>query len=205
MIVVIQRNLFLKEECRVQMLVAFKVPPTGGLEKTDWFSFTSKQDSAGSPFVEFETTKSQRIYFHRIKSENGIQYEVKILLIGKVVPKKFQRLPNLIHQWIFPPYQETLSDARNSRETSVASEESFTLDNQHQSTDSQPAVLNDAIDERSGCCNTAKWIMKRIRNTEKLKSKTLNTALIKILELKIIWKSLFLGLKLKALNLQMRK
>ncbi|KAF2312097.1 hypothetical protein GH714_028039 [Hevea brasiliensis] len=45
------------------------------------------------------------------------------------------------------PYQETLSDTQFSRETSVASEESFSLDNQCPSTDSQPSALNNAIDE----------------------------------------------------------
>lgn len=44
------------------------------------------------------------------------------------------------------PYQETLADNRCFRETSVTSEESFSLDNYVES-DSAPTVSNDAIDE----------------------------------------------------------
>eukprot|EP00258_Populus_trichocarpa_P017589 XP_006379059.2 uncharacterized protein LOC18102027 isoform X2 [Populus trichocarpa] len=149
---------------------AFRVPPTGGLEKTDWFSFTSKQDSAGSLFVEFETPNPKGYIFTgsnptmefstmfkdlKVKKKRGkLSQPVKVPLWpgqdfvdreggSKEIPEASESYSPMD----ISPYQETLSDARNSRETSVASEESFTLDNQHQSTDSQPAVLNDAIDE----------------------------------------------------------
>ncbi|KAF9675503.1 hypothetical protein SADUNF_Sadunf09G0038900 [Salix dunnii] len=149
---------------------AFKVPPTGGLEKTDGFSFTSKQDSAGSPFVEFKTPNPKGYIFTGSNSKMEFSTKVKDSKVKKkrgklkqpfTVPlwqgQGFvdreggsQEIPEASESYSpmdISPYQETLSDARNSRETSVASEESFTLDYQHQSIDSQPAVLNDAIDE----------------------------------------------------------
>ncbi|KAJ6716085.1 HEAT SHOCK PROTEIN DNAJ WITH TETRATRICOPEPTIDE REPEAT-CONTAINING PROTEIN [Salix koriyanagi] len=149
---------------------AFKVPPTGGLEKTDGFSFTSKQDSAGSPFVEFKTPNPKGYIFTGSNSKMEFSTKVKDSKVKKkrgklkqpfTVPlwqgQGFvdreggsQEIPEASESYSpmdISPYQETLSDARNSRETSVASEESFTLDYQHQSMDSQPDVLNDAIDE----------------------------------------------------------
>ncbi|KAJ6691973.1 HEAT SHOCK PROTEIN DNAJ WITH TETRATRICOPEPTIDE REPEAT-CONTAINING PROTEIN [Salix purpurea] len=105
---------------------AFTVPPTGGLEKTDGFSFCKQ---ARQCWVTSLCGKVKAF----VDREGGSQE----------IPEASESYSPMD----ISPYQETLSDARNSRETSVASEESFTLDYQHQSIDSQPDVLNDAIDE----------------------------------------------------------
>ncbi|XP_073259637.1 uncharacterized protein [Populus alba] len=149
---------------------AFRVPPTGGLEKTDGFSFTSKQDGAGSPFVEFKTPNPKGNLFtglnpkmefstkfkdSKVKKKRGkLKQPVKVPLSPGLdfVTRESgsQEIPEASESYSpmdISTYQETLSDARNSRETSVTSEESFALDSQHASTDSQPTVLNDAIDE----------------------------------------------------------
>ncbi|KAG6792819.1 hypothetical protein POTOM_001978 [Populus tomentosa] len=149
---------------------AFRVPPTSGLEKTDGFSFTSKQDGAGSPFVEFKTPNPKGNLFtglnpkmefstkfkdSKVKKKRGkLKQPVKVPLSPGLdfVTRESgsQEIPEASESYSpmdISTYQETLSDARNSRETSVTSEESFALDSQHASTDSQPTVLNDAIDE----------------------------------------------------------
>ncbi|KAJ9139650.1 hypothetical protein P3X46_030363 [Hevea brasiliensis] len=139
---------------------AFGLPPTGREEKRDGCIFTSKQDGVGSPFVESKTPNLKGNLF------SGLNQKVEISAKGKL------KQPTKVHLWPgqdfvsresgsheipeaseshspmdVSPYQETLSDTQFSRETSVASEESFSLDNQCPSTDSQPSALNDAIDE----------------------------------------------------------
>ncbi|KAJ6315567.1 hypothetical protein OIU78_018946 [Salix suchowensis] len=149
---------------------AFRVPPTGGLEKTDGFSFTSKQDGAGSPFVEFKTPNPKGNVFTGLnpqmefstkfkdskekKKRGKLKQPVKVPLspgLDFVIRKSgSHEIPEASESYApsdISPFQETLSDVRYSRESSVTSEESFAQDSQHASTVSQPSVLNDAIDE----------------------------------------------------------
>ncbi|KAJ6299469.1 hypothetical protein OIU76_020439 [Salix suchowensis] len=149
---------------------AFRVPPTGGLEKTDGFSFTSKQDGAGSPFVEFKTPNPKGNAFTGLnpqmefrtkfkdskekKKRGKLKQPVKVPLspgLDFVIRKSgSHEIPEASESYApsdVSPFQETLSDVRYSRESSVTSEESFAQDSQHASTGSQPSVLNDAIDE----------------------------------------------------------
>ncbi|KAJ6777614.1 HEAT SHOCK PROTEIN DNAJ WITH TETRATRICOPEPTIDE REPEAT-CONTAINING PROTEIN [Salix koriyanagi] len=149
---------------------AFRVPPTGGLEKTDGFNFTSKQDGAGSPFVEFKTPNPKGNVFTGLnpqmefstkfkdskekKKRGKLKQPVKVPLspgLDFVIRKSgSHEIPEASESYApsdISPFQETLSDVRYSRESSVTSEESFAQDSQHASTVSQPSVLNDAIDE----------------------------------------------------------
>uniref|UniRef100_A0A6N2MHP3 J domain-containing protein n=1 Tax=Salix viminalis TaxID=40686 RepID=A0A6N2MHP3_SALVM len=149
---------------------AFRVPPPGGLEKTDGFSFTSKQDGAGSPFVEFKTPNPKGNVFTGLnpqmefgtkfkdskekKKRGKLKQPVKVPLppgLDFVIRKSgSHEIPEASESYApsdISPFQETLSDVRYSRESSVTSEESFAQDSQHASTGSQPSVLNDAIDE----------------------------------------------------------
>ncbi|KAJ4839607.1 hypothetical protein Tsubulata_029635 [Turnera subulata] len=146
---------------------AFGMPPSGRPDKTDEFSFTSKKEGVGSPFVEFKTPNPKGNLFSGPSQK--IEFSAKSKdLKGKKKRGKLKQ-PTTVHLWPgqdfvsggtgsqetpeasdsyspmdVSPYQETLSDARISRETSVASEESFTQDNQSVSTDLQEAVFDDA-------------------------------------------------------------
>ncbi|XP_065867411.1 uncharacterized protein [Euphorbia lathyris] len=147
-----------------------ELPPMGGVEKREGFVFTSKKDDAGLPFVEFKTPTSKGNLFSGLNQKVEISTKLKDSKVKKKKGKVNQ--PTKVHLWPgkdffskesgsqeipeafdsyspmdISPYQETLSDTQYSRETSVASEESFSLDNRYPSTDSQPTVLNDAIDE----------------------------------------------------------
>ncbi|XP_057998823.1 uncharacterized protein LOC110662685 isoform X2 [Hevea brasiliensis] len=149
---------------------AFGLPPTGREEKRDGCIFTSKQDGVGSPFVESKTPNLKGNLFSGLNQKVEISAKFKDSKVKKKRGKLKQ--PTKVHLWPgqdfvsresgsheipeaseshspmdVSPYQETLSDTQFSRETSVASEESFSLDNQCPSTDSQPSALNDAIDE----------------------------------------------------------
>ncbi|XVF47324.1 hypothetical protein PTKIN_Ptkin03bG0100300 [Pterospermum kingtungense] len=142
-------------------------------EKKDEFYFTARQDTRQTPFVEFKTPNSQAKKFFSLnkkvefssKREAGTSTKVK-----KRKGKLKQHIP--VQLWHGPeffssktgaqdnaetsesyspmdvsPYQETLADTQCSRESSVASDESFTIDNKYASSDSQPGVPSDAIDE----------------------------------------------------------
>ncbi|XP_021657184.2 uncharacterized protein LOC110647577 isoform X2 [Hevea brasiliensis] len=149
---------------------AFGLPPTGRAEKRDGFIFTSKQDGVGSRFLEFKTPNPKGNLFSGLNRKVEISAKFKDSKVKKKKGKLKQ--PAKVHLWTgqdfvsresgcreipeasesyspmdVSPYQETLSDTQISRETSVASEESFSLDNQYPSTGSQASALNDAIDE----------------------------------------------------------
>ncbi|KDP22123.1 hypothetical protein JCGZ_25954 [Jatropha curcas] len=148
----------------------FGLPPMGRAEKRDGFIFTSKQDASGSPFVEFKTPNVKGNVFGGFNQKVEVSAKFKDSKVKKTKGKSKQ--PTKVHLWpgqdfvsresIYreipevsesyspmdvSPYQEMLSDTQFSRETSVASEESFSLDNQCPSTDSKPTALDDAIDE----------------------------------------------------------
>ncbi|GMJ15529.1 tetratricopeptide repeat 16, DNA J protein C31 [Hibiscus trionum] len=142
-------------------------------EKKDDFCFTAKQDPVYTPFVEFKTPQAQENMFFGLnmklefsaKKETGKSTTVKRRK-GKL------KHPTPVQLWHGPdfvsskagaqenaeasepyspmdvsPYQETLAETRCSRESSVASDESFILGVKSASSGSQPAVSSDAIDE----------------------------------------------------------
>ncbi|XP_050223144.1 uncharacterized protein LOC126673179 [Mercurialis annua] len=143
----------------------FGFPSTGRVENRDEFVFTGKQDGVGSPSVEFKTPNPKGNLFSGVNQKVEITAKFKDTKLKKKMGKLKQ--PTTVHLWPGPdfvsresvsrenpepsesyspmdisPYQEILSDTQFSRETSVASEESFGLDNQNPATDS-----NNAIDE----------------------------------------------------------
>lgn len=145
---------------------AFEVPMTE-------FSFTSKQDGIGTPFVEFKTPKPKLNIFSGINPK--VEFSAKRESIrDSRVKKKSGKLkhPTPVQLWPgqnfvskecdsqdnpeaseayspmdISPYQETLADYQCSRENSVTSDESFSLDNSYGATDSAPTVSSDAVDE----------------------------------------------------------
>ncbi|XP_043806236.1 uncharacterized protein LOC110599645 isoform X4 [Manihot esculenta] len=149
---------------------AFGLPPTGREEKRDGLIFTSKQEGVGSPFVEFKTPNLKGNVFSGLNQKVEISAKFKDSKVKKKRGKLKQ--PTKVHLWPgqdfvsresgsheipessepnspmdVSPYQDPLSDTQFSRETSVASEESFSLDNQCPSTNSQPSAVNGTIDE----------------------------------------------------------
>ncbi|WCJ36855.1 Heat shock protein DnaJ with tetratricopeptide repeat [Euphorbia peplus] len=147
-----------------------ELPPISGAEKREGFVFTSKKDYTGLPFVEFKTPNLKENLFTGLNQKVEFSTKFKDTKVKKKKGKVNQ--PTKVHLWPgkeflsresgsqetpepsdsyspmdVSPYPEALSDTQYSRETSVASEESFSLDNQYSSTDSQPTGLNDAIDE----------------------------------------------------------
>ncbi|XVF19317.1 hypothetical protein REPUB_Repub11eG0100300 [Reevesia pubescens] len=141
-------------------------------EKKDEFGFTSKQDAIETPFVEFKTPNSQTNIFFRLNKKLEFSAKREAGTSTKVQKRKGKlKQPTLVQLWHGPDflssktgaqdneasgsyspmdvssYQETLADTQCSRESSVASDESFSLDNKYASGDSQRAVSSDAIDE----------------------------------------------------------
>ncbi|XVE59963.1 hypothetical protein DITRI_Ditri05aG0088300 [Diplodiscus trichospermus] len=142
-------------------------------EKKDEFGFTAKQDAIKTPFVEFKTPNSQANIFFGLNKK--LEFSAKREAgTSKQVKKRKGKLkqPTPVQLWHGPdffssktgaqdnaeasesyspmdvsPYQETLADTQCSRESSVTSDESFSLDNKYTSRDSQTAVSSDAIDE----------------------------------------------------------
>ncbi|KAH9789978.1 Heat shock protein DnaJ with tetratricopeptide repeat-containing protein [Citrus sinensis] len=104
---------------------ASKVPDVDRTDRMNEFSFMSKQDGMAAPFVGFRTPNQKINLFSGAGQE--VEFSAKR---GSVRDTK-----------------ETLADTKCSRETSVASDESFSLDNNDASTDSQPAAPNVAVDE----------------------------------------------------------
>ncbi|GMI84146.1 tetratricopeptide repeat 16, DNA J protein C31 [Hibiscus trionum] len=142
-------------------------------EKKDEFCFTAKQDAVRTPFVEFKTPQSQANMLFGINKK--LEFSAKKETgKSKTVKKRKGQLkhPTPVHLWHGPnfvssktgardnaeasesyspmdvsPYQETLADTRCSRESSVASDESFSLGVKSASSGSQQAVSSDAIVE----------------------------------------------------------
>ncbi|KAB1228003.1 hypothetical protein CJ030_MR1G022990 [Morella rubra] len=145
---------------------AFEVPKAE-------FSFTSKQDGTGTPFVEFKTPKPKADLFSGLKQK--IKFNAKKESMRNTrVKKKGGKLkhPTPVQLWPgqdfvsresvsqenpevsesyspmdISPYQETPAANQFSRENSVTSDESFRLDNSYEATNSTPTVSSDAIDE----------------------------------------------------------
>ncbi|KAM3741242.1 hypothetical protein ACB098_08G161200 [Castanea mollissima] len=150
-------------------------PPAGSAFERPMaeFSFASKQDGIGTPFVEFKTPKPKANIFSGMnqkmefsaKRESTRDSRVK-KMSGKLknpTPVKLWPGQNFVSKesdsqenpepsesyspMDISPYQETLPDNRCSRENSVTSDESFSLDNGYGASDSAPTVSSDAIDE----------------------------------------------------------
>ncbi|KAK8543377.1 hypothetical protein V6N13_136111 [Hibiscus sabdariffa] len=142
-------------------------------EKKDEPYFTAKQDPIHTPFVEFKTPQAQEYMFFGLnkKLEFSAKKETGKSTTVKRRKGKLKR-PTPVQLWHGPdfvsnkagaqenaeasesyspmdvsPYQETLAETRCSRESSVASDESFSLDVKSASSGSQPAVSSDVIDE----------------------------------------------------------
>ncbi|XP_031272500.1 uncharacterized protein LOC116130971 [Pistacia vera] len=151
---------------------ASKVFGTDRLDKKNEFSFTSTQDGLGTPFVEFKTPLPKANLFSGV--DRTLEFGAKREFVRDMKAKKKRgklRQPTPVHlrhgqsfvsresvsqenpepSESYSPmdistYQETLADTLCSRETSVASDESFSLDNDA-STDSRPAVSDVSIDK----------------------------------------------------------
>ncbi|EOY32761.1 hypothetical protein QUC31_019276 [Theobroma cacao] len=142
-------------------------------DKKDEFGFTAKQDHIETPFVEFKTPNPRTNIFSGLnkklefnaKREAGTSTKVKKrkgklkqpapvqlrhgqdFVSSKTTPQDNAEAPESYSPMDVSPYQETLADTQCSRESSVASDECFSLDKKFTSCDSQPAVSSDAIDE----------------------------------------------------------
>ncbi|GAY42207.1 hypothetical protein CUMW_065010 [Citrus unshiu] len=152
---------------------ASKVPDVDRTDRMNEFSFMSKQDGMAAPFVGFRTPNQKINLFSGAGQEVEFSAKRGSVRDTKVKKKRGKlRKPISIPLWHgqdfvsrdssspedpepsesyspmdVSPYQETLADTKCSRETSVASDESFSLDNNDASTDSQPAAPNVAVDE----------------------------------------------------------
>ncbi|XWS71203.1 hypothetical protein CRYUN_Cryun03dG0118700 [Craigia yunnanensis] len=142
-------------------------------EKKDGFGFTAKQDAIETPFVEFKTPNSKANIFFGLNKKLEFSAKREAGTSTKVKNRKGKlKQPTPVQLWHRPdfvssktgaqdnaeasesyspmdvsPYLETLADTQCSRESSVPSDESFSLDNKYASSDSQPAVSSDVIDE----------------------------------------------------------
>ncbi|XP_022756217.1 uncharacterized protein LOC111303943 isoform X2 [Durio zibethinus] len=142
-------------------------------EMKDEFGFTAKHDAIETPFVEFKTPNSQQNIFFGLNKKLEFSAKREAGTSTKVKKRKGKlKQPTSVQLWHGPdfvsgktgaqdnaeasesyspmdvsPYQETLADTQCSRETSVASDESFSLYNKYASCDSLPTVSSDAIDE----------------------------------------------------------
>lgn len=150
-------------------------PPAGSTFERPMaeFSFASKQDGIGTPFVEFKTPKPKANIFSGINQKMEFSAKRESTRVSRV-KKMSGKLKNPTPVKLWPgqnfvskesdsqenpepsesyspmdisPYQETLPDNRCSRENSVTSDESFSLDNSYGASDSAPTVSSDAVDE----------------------------------------------------------
>lgn len=149
----------------------FELPAKDRPEKRDEFIFRGKQTCSETPYVEFKTPNPSRNLFSGLneKVEFSAKREIRDTRMKKKSGKSAH--PAKVHLWLgqdfvsrgsssqenpevsdsyspmdVSPYQETLANNRCSRENSVTSDESFSLDS-YVATDSVPTVSNDAIDE----------------------------------------------------------
>ncbi|EXB88167.1 DnaJ homolog subfamily C member 7 [Morus notabilis] len=142
-------------------------------KRCDEFIFTSKQDSFATPSFGFKTTTktslfsglNEKVEFHATREsfrDGGMKKKsgtgksrrpttVQLWLGQDFVSTEssFQESPEASDSYSpmdVSPYQETLADNRYSRENSVTSDGSFSLDN-YPRTDSPPKPETNAIDE----------------------------------------------------------
>ncbi|KAE8731617.1 Heat shock protein DnaJ with tetratricopeptide repeat, putative isoform 3 [Hibiscus syriacus] len=113
----------------------------------DEFCFTVKKDAIETPFVEFKTPNSQsnRAFGLNKNLEFGAKREVGTST--KVKKKKGKsKQPKSVQLWHGPDFVSSKISARCSREPSATSEESFSLDNKDDFSDTQSTVSRYAID-----------------------------------------------------------
>ncbi|KAK8513425.1 hypothetical protein V6N13_002170 [Hibiscus sabdariffa] len=105
------------------------------------FCFTAKQDAIETPFVEFKTPNSQTnsTFGFGAKRESGTSTKVK-------KKKGKSKQPKPVQLWHEPDFVSSKTSARCSREPSVTSNESFSLDNKDEFSDAQSAVSHNEID-----------------------------------------------------------
>ncbi|KAM6596575.1 hypothetical protein CsatA_007099 [Cannabis sativa] len=147
----------------------FEVPSMNTPEKKNEFIFTSAREGFGTPSFEFKTPTN----LFSGMNEN-LEFSAKRESIRDTVMKKKSgksKRPTKVQLWLgqdfvsresisqeipeasdsyspmdVSPYQEILADHRCSRENSVTSDDTFSVDNS-MGTDSVQKVSNDAIDE----------------------------------------------------------
>ncbi|KAK8645361.1 hypothetical protein V6N13_119195 [Hibiscus sabdariffa] len=111
------------------------------------FCFTAKQDAIQTPFVEFKTPNSQanRAFGLNKKLDFSAQREAGTSTKVKKTKAKSKQ-PKPVQLWHGPDFISSKTSARCSREPSLTSEESFSLDNKDEFSDTQSAVSCNAID-----------------------------------------------------------
>lgn len=147
-----------------------EMPSLDRVGKKAEFRFTSRLDSVAAKHVEFKTpdSKAHSLFGLNRKVEtkresakdSGLKKKKGKFKKPAQVPVMFQQdfvfQENLQENAEFSeqyspmdlsPYEETLVHNSFSRETSVASEESFNLDQNNSSTEAYPNVSNDIVDE----------------------------------------------------------
>ncbi|GMI81599.1 tetratricopeptide repeat 16, DNA J protein C31 [Hibiscus trionum] len=114
--------------------------------KTDEFCFTAKQDAIETPFVEFKTPNSQtnKAFGLNKKLEFGAKKESGTSTKGKKKKGKSKQ-PKPVQLWHEPDFVSSKTSARCSREPSVTSNDSFSLDNKDDFSDTQSGVSYNAL------------------------------------------------------------
>ncbi|XP_042483664.1 uncharacterized protein LOC122064035 isoform X2 [Macadamia integrifolia] len=152
----------------------FEMPSTDGAESKSDFSFTSTRDGSGTPFMDFRTPKqnstfastanffadlNQQLDFsakkgaskdQRLKKRKGKRQSAMLnrragqeFISRESSSQENLESPGSYSPMDFSPYQEP----KGSRETSMASDGSFHLDNSSVSTDAQQTVSSEATAE----------------------------------------------------------
>lgn len=134
------------------------------------FCFTSKSDNMAAQHVEFKTPdpKAHSLFGlnrmfetkRELANDSGLKKKKGKCKKPAQVPLKFQHdyvFQENLHEnaqsseqyspMDFSPYEEILASSMFSRETSVASEESFHLDENNSSSDAYPNISDDIADE----------------------------------------------------------
>ncbi|KAI3461136.1 hypothetical protein Pfo_017799 [Paulownia fortunei] len=146
-----------------------EMPSIDRVEKKVEFSFTSKLDSMAAQHVEFKTPDpkahslfglNRKVETKRESAKDSGLKKKKVKCKKPAHPSRFQQdfviqdklqenaeSPEQYSPMDLSPYEETLANNSFSRETSVASEESFHLDENNSSTEAYPNVSNDIADE----------------------------------------------------------
>ncbi|KAG4993795.1 hypothetical protein JHK86_030622 [Glycine max] len=131
-----------------------------GVGKREEFVFTGKQDISGSSFVEFKTPapqigkegklkeKGSKVRMNKSREKpkhysSAPPWHGQSFVLKESVPQdELQGSPMDVSQ-----YQEKLAENERSRENSLTSNESFSVDNNNTVNDSEPTSSIDPIDE----------------------------------------------------------
>lgn len=136
-----------------------------GVGKREEFVFTGKQDSSGSSFVEFKTPapkigkegklKEKGSKMRTSKSREKLKHYTSaqpwhgqgFIFKGSVSQEEPQGSFESFSPMDVSPYREKLAENERSRESSLTSNESFSVDNNPVVNDSVPTTSIDPIDE----------------------------------------------------------